>query len=240
MRPSLLAILTFAIGACEVMTGERSAAGRRGALPPKPYASHLMPSEVDGIALGLDWPSLSAARPAITHDSAYPAHGGPLQHFVWEKQDSAHVTYFFSEAARPDTAVDGPSASTHLAGVEVSPVGILRLDTAAYRRAVAARIARWDSLVGPADSVEVCWPQDIPGVSEPREWRRWHRPDVTLMLVSTPDEYLTPGPSPDTLWESEPAAHQRRSMLVVVQSAQLRYRAGVSGFMRSVSKCTPR
>lgn len=218
LRPTVLAVgltVLFWLGGCNFLTGERPAPQ----IERVPYAAAFMPPQVRGAALGMDWPTLKQSRPKITHGISPDVHG--TFEYFWEMNDSGMVRYFFSDSTRPDTAFSRALPAGVLSSVEVTPRALPRADTGAYRRLVTSTIARWDSLAGPADSVARCWSITSDGnKGSPLEWRTWRRSDVVLLLLSTPDDDLSPDPSADTLSAGR-AELQTRGVTMVVQSARL-------------------
>ena len=225
--------------ACDAFTG-RGAQERAKARPleREPYAAALMPRDLGGIALGMDWTALAHARPGLKHGHSPGVDTGPYD-YMTDFTDSSLVMFAFSDSTRPDTAFARALPAGVLSVVQISRPVAASADINAYQRAVASLVARWDSLIGPADDVTRCWTTHLGDETEPHELRVWRRPDVILALASTPDDYLSQEAASGRRRGRMPLAEAPdRTVTMVIQSARLRLGAGFDPAV-GLSGCRP-
>jgi len=99
---------------------------------PDTIGERYMPPEAAGVAIGMTFPQLKRARPAVLHDT----------YSVFERLDAGSVTYWFSPRSRPSQ----PRRLPHNGGDYVSAVQVDRpeKDTANAHRALIETVRRWN------------------------------------------------------------------------------------------------
>jgi hypothetical protein len=147
--------------------------------PSRPYAGALMPSDLQGAALGVSWSDLQRLRPGARHDDIG----------VIERTDSGEVAYWFWRPADPSSITREPCSGCVVGAVSAyydQPV----TSAVAYEARWQGLHRAWEQAGGPPSS------ELIGLVTNPTGGERtstavtvWEEPNVRLLLsrVTNPE-----------------------------------------------------